>query len=223
MSFSAPANASGTVAFSYQISDQLGDVSTVISDTLAVDPGPRITDTTTPGEKIAHGTTVAVGTVTPGLPGDTLTLTELTGPVGAVTLRNGVVSFAAPANVSGTVAFSYRISDQLGDVSSVISDALTVDPGPRVSDQLDDVSAVDLRHADGRSRPQRHRHHHGRREGRARHHRRGRHRDTRIAGRHAETDRAHRSGRRGDTSQRRRELRGARERQRHRGVLVSDQ
>jgi hypothetical protein len=63
------------------------------------------------------------------LPGDTLTLTELTGPAGAVTLANGVVSFAAPANASGNVAFSYRISDQLGDVSAVVSDTLAVDPG----------------------------------------------------------------------------------------------
>jgi len=55
--------------------------------------------------------------VTPGLPGDTLTLTELTGPAGAV------------ANASGNVAFSYRISDQLGDVSAVVSDTLAVDPG----------------------------------------------------------------------------------------------
>ena len=84
--------------------------------------------------------------MTPGLPGDTLT--ELTGPAGAVRLANGVVSFAAPANASGNVAFSYRISDQLGDVSAVVSDTLAVG-----------------------------RHDHGWREGRARHHRRDRHPD----------------------------------------------
>ena len=130
VSFAAPANASGNVAFSYQISDQLGAISRVVSDTLAVDPGPSVTDTTTAGEKVAHGTTLAVGTVTPGLSGDTLTLTELTGPAGAVTLNNGVVSFAAPANASGNVAFSYQISDQLGAISRVVSDTLAVDPGP---------------------------------------------------------------------------------------------
>src|SRR5262249_20897319 len=53
-----------------------------------VTAGPSVTDLTTPGEKVAHGTTVAVGTVTPGSPGDTLTLTELSGPPGAVTLSN---------------------------------------------------------------------------------------------------------------------------------------
>jgi type VI protein secretion system component Hcp len=129
VSFAAPA--SGDVAFSYQISDQLGDVSAVISDTLTVDPGPSVTDNTTAGEKVVHGTTVAVGSVTPGLSGDTLTLTELTGPAGAVTLANGVVSFTAPANASGNVAFSYQISDQVGDVSTVVSDTLAVDPGPK--------------------------------------------------------------------------------------------
>ena len=175
VSFEAP---SGTVAFSYQVSDQYGDLSRIIFDTLTVDPGPSLTGTTTAGEKVAHGTTVAVGTVTPGLPGDTLTLTELTGPVGALTLRNGVVSFAAPANASGTAAFSYRISDQLGDVSQ-----------------------RHLRRAHGRSWPQGHRHDYAREEDRAWHHRRGRHRNARLAGRHADTDRADRSGRRGDTSQ----------------------
>ncbi|HEY1545323.1 MAG TPA: type VI secretion system tube protein Hcp [Xanthobacteraceae bacterium] len=129
ISFAAPS--SGDVAFSYQITDQLGDVSAVVSDTLTVDPGPRVTDATTPGERVVHGTTVTVAGVTPGLPGDTLTLTELTGPAGAVTLNNGVVSFAAPAGASGNVAFSYQISDQLGDVSTVASDTLAVDPGPK--------------------------------------------------------------------------------------------
>jgi hypothetical protein len=130
VSFAAPANASGNVTFSYQISDQVGDVSAVVSDTLAVDPGPSVTDTTTAGEKVAHGTAVAVGTAAPGLPGDTLALTQLTGPAGAVTLSNGIVSFAAPANAGGNVTFSYQISDQLGDVSTV-SDTLAVDPGPK--------------------------------------------------------------------------------------------
>jgi len=98
--------------------------------TVVVDPGPSVTNTTTAGEKVAHGTTVTVGTAAPGLPGDTLSLHELSGPVGAVTLSNGIVSFAAPANANGNVAFSYQIRDQLGDVSPVISDTLAVDPGP---------------------------------------------------------------------------------------------
>jgi uncharacterized repeat protein (TIGR03803 family) len=130
VSFAAPA--SGDVTFSYQVADQLGDVSAVVSDTLAVDPGPSVSDTTTAGEKVAHDTTVAIGTVAAGLPGDTLSLTQLSGPAGALTLNNGTVSFAAPA--TGDVAFSYQISDQLGDVSAVVSDTLAVDPGPSVSD-----------------------------------------------------------------------------------------
>jgi len=99
----------------------------------SVDTGPSITDNTTAGETVAEGATVAIGTVTPGLPGDTLTLTQLTGPAGAVTLDNGTVSFTAPAS-TGDFAFSYRISDQLGNLSAVVSDTLTVtpplDPGP---------------------------------------------------------------------------------------------
>jgi hypothetical protein len=121
-----PASASGTAAFSYQISDQFGDLSPVISDTLTIDPGPTAIDTTTPGETLFQGATIAIGTVTPGLAGDILSLTELTGPAGAVTLNNGIVSFTAPANASGNVTFSYEIKDQLGDVSAVISDTLAV-------------------------------------------------------------------------------------------------
>jgi Ca2+-binding RTX toxin-like protein len=95
-----------------------------------VDPGPSVKDTTTPNEKVAHGTMVAVGTVTPGLTGDALTLTEISGPIGAVTLSGDTVYFAAPATASGPVTFSYEISDQLGDLSAVVSDTLAVDPGP---------------------------------------------------------------------------------------------
>jgi len=97
--------------------------------TATIDPGPSVRDTTTPGEKVAHGTSVAVGTAVPGLPGDALKLTELTGPAGAVTLSDGIVSFAAPAGASGNVAFSYQVSDQYGD-SAIKADILAVDPGP---------------------------------------------------------------------------------------------
>jgi Ca2+-binding RTX toxin-like protein len=147
VSFVTPA--SGNVAFSYEISDQAGDVSAVISDTLAVDPGPGVADTTTAGEKVAHGTVLAVGTATSGLSGDILTLTQLSGPAGALTLSDGVVNFAAPTNASGNVAFSYEISDQLGDVSVVVSDTLAVDPGPTAGNAhlyLSPGQSVDLTH-----------------------------------------------------------------------------
>jgi hypothetical protein len=81
-----------------------------------------------------HFQTRSKGQQTPGLPGDALTLTELTGPVGAVTVTDGVISFAAPAGASGNVAFSYQVSDQYGDLSPVISDnTLAVDPGPTIA------------------------------------------------------------------------------------------
>jgi hypothetical protein len=94
------------------------------------DPGPTVRDTTTAGEKIAHGASTPIGTVVPGLPGDTLTLTQMSGfAAGTVTLSGGAINFA-PAIASGTAAFSYKIRDQLGDVSAVIPDTLVVDPGP---------------------------------------------------------------------------------------------
>jgi hypothetical protein len=134
--FTAPTGASGKVAFSYQVSDQFGDKSAVISGTLAVDPGPSVTSTTTAGEKVKHGTTVAIATVAPGLTGDTLTLSEISGPAGAVTLSGGTIKFAAPTGDSGNVAFSYQVSDQLGDKSAIISGTLAVDPGPSVTSTI---------------------------------------------------------------------------------------
>ena len=125
VSFAAPANASGNVAFSYQIGDQLGDLSAVISDTLAVDPGPSVTDTTTVGEKVAHGTTVAVGTAAPGLAGDTLTLNELT------TLGNGNDSVTAGANSTITLGNGNdTIYAGAGDTITLGSGHDTVYAGP---------------------------------------------------------------------------------------------
>jgi len=124
--------AGGTITSSLAVkTDPAGNKFTpVAGNPVTLDPGPSVNDTTTAGEKVAHGATVAVGTAAPGLSGDTLTLNEISGPPGAVTLSGGVVNFVAPANASGPVTFSYQISDQLGDVSAVISDTLTVDPGP---------------------------------------------------------------------------------------------
>ncbi len=124
---------SGTTAISLSVQDTAGQTAMLSTGQLTIDPGPSVTDTTTTGEKVAHGTTVSVGTVTPGLSGDMLTLTQLSGPAGALTLNNGTVSFAVPAAASGAVSFSYQVKDQLGDVSTTASDTLVADPGPTLS------------------------------------------------------------------------------------------
>jgi len=114
----APANASGPVTFSYQISDQLGDVSAVISDTLTVDPGPTAGNAhlyLSPCQS-TNLTSFLLALDTPGLPGDTLTLSAVGTARGTVSLSNGNLSYTAPASGSSD-AFTYTVSDQLHETA----------------------------------------------------------------------------------------------------------
>ena len=115
----------GPDSFTYTVQDQLSDTATGTID-VTIDPGPRIS-TSTPTE-IGHGQTVVVGTITPGLPGDTLSLTTVSPGKGTVSLAGSVLSYIAP-NTGGTDSIGYTVIDELGDaVSGTV--ALTVDPGP---------------------------------------------------------------------------------------------
>ena len=98
----------------------------------STDPGPTAANGTL---TIGHGqseniTNVLDGLVTPGLPGDTETLTAVSTTSGAATLSNGVATFVAPA--SGLSTISYTETDQLGD-RAMGTVAVTVDPGPTVT------------------------------------------------------------------------------------------
>ena len=115
----------GPDSFTYTVEDQWGDIATG-TVAVTVDPGPQLI-TTVPAE-IGHGQTIQVGTVTPGLPGDTLSLTT-TGPGrGTLSLTGDTLTYAAPA-MGGTDSIGYTVNDQLGDAASGTI-ALTVDPGP---------------------------------------------------------------------------------------------
>jgi Ca2+-binding RTX toxin-like protein len=133
ISFAAPAGASGNVAFSYQVSDQYGDLSPVISDnTLAVDPGPTIASVTP--AVVEKGQSTEIGKVAPGLAGDTLTLKQTAGSGAlAFQLVNGVeeVIYTAPATVAASMldAVSYTVTDQHNDAVATGSSTIPVAGG----------------------------------------------------------------------------------------------
>ena len=115
----------GPDSFAYTVTDQLGDTATGTVN-VTVDPGPA----TAPGAlTIGHNqtsnvTALLTGLITPGLPGDTDTITAVTGHA---TLTAGVVTYVAPA--TGPDSFTYTVTDQLGDTATGTVN-VTVDPGP---------------------------------------------------------------------------------------------
>ena len=120
-----------TDSFRYEIVDQHDDAAAIGSATVALDPGPALASA--PPTKVGYGQTAVIGTVTAGLAGDAETLKVLTAPTyGTLVLNNGTISYKAPPTVptGETNHFSYEITDQLGDISAVATDAITLDPGP---------------------------------------------------------------------------------------------
>ena len=116
---------SGTDTINYTVADQLGDTATG-TVAVTVDGGPTLAAATI--AKVGHGQTVQVGTVTPGLVGDTLNLTTTMVGLGMLSLANGVLSYAAPIT-GGADGIGYTVTDHYGDkISETFS--TTVDSGP---------------------------------------------------------------------------------------------
>jgi hypothetical protein len=95
-----------------------------------MDPGPTASSgAVTEG----HGQTISLsaliaGLITPGIAGDTETLTSVSATLGTATLgANNAVSYTAPA--AGPDTISYTVQDQYGDTATGTV-AVTVDPGP---------------------------------------------------------------------------------------------
>jgi hypothetical protein len=94
-----------------------------------LDPGPTAHDGAT---TLGHNHTIDLtgfikSLVTPGLPGDTETITAVTAPSGSVNLAGGVVTYTTPS--SGPVTLSYTVKDQYNN-SATGSIVVTVDTGP---------------------------------------------------------------------------------------------
>ncbi len=128
VSYIAPASGTGSIA--YTVTDEFGE-SASGTLVLKVDPGPSAA----PGafkigqSQIRDITSLIASYVTPGMAGDSETISAVSTTAGTIKLANGVVTYASPA--SGTASISYSVTDQLGDVASN-SIAVTIGAGPSV-------------------------------------------------------------------------------------------
>jgi autotransporter-associated beta strand protein len=124
ITYTAPA--SGTDAFTYNVADQYGDSATGTVD-ITVDNGPAANaGTLTAGHNQTLTLNSLIGSlVTPGMAGDTLTITSVSG--GAAVLSNGQVTDVTGA--AGSQSVTYTVSDQYGDTAT---NTLTIgiDTGP---------------------------------------------------------------------------------------------
>ncbi len=125
VSYTAPSI--GPDALTYTVADEFGDTATG-SVNITVDTGPIAANgaTTLGHNKTANLTSLVDNLVSPGLTGDTETLTSVSALHGTATLSNGVVTYTTPA--TGPDSLTYTVADEYGDTAtgSVI---VTVDPG----------------------------------------------------------------------------------------------
>jgi autotransporter passenger strand-loop-strand repeat protein len=118
-------------AVSYTVRDQNNDVVGTGSPSVQLDAGPSIT-TVTPSV-LENGQKTLVGTVTPGLAGDTLSLQQ-TGGSGTLALQlvTGVeeVIYTAPSTIAVSIldAISYKITDQHQDAVATGSNTVPIAP-----------------------------------------------------------------------------------------------
>ena len=137
----------GVDSFTYEVEDSIGGVSTPVSVSLALDQGPTATD---PTLVVSHDRAFDLSQIvnelaTPGLAGDTLSLTSVSAAAGTIVQQgNGDFVYAAISNgasggaagkevaLTGTDTVSYTVTDQLGD--SVTGTAIIdIDPGPTLA------------------------------------------------------------------------------------------
>lgn len=118
LTYTAPSTAPD--ALTYTVENELGEMASG-SVAITVDPGPAAgAASITVGAGIATDlTSYLLGLDTPGLAGDTLTLSgdSTTGTKGTVSLVNGDLTYTAPAATT-TDSFVYTVSDQYGDAAS---------------------------------------------------------------------------------------------------------
>jgi hypothetical protein len=127
VSYTAPT--SGPDTLTYTVEDQYNDQATGTAN-ITVDPGPTAaTGTDTVGHnKTVDLTALINGLVTPGIIGDTETLTNISAVSGSAVLNNnGTVSYTAPT--SGPDTLTYTVEDQYNDQATGTVN-ITVDPGP---------------------------------------------------------------------------------------------
>ena len=126
ITYTAP-NSGSSDSFGYTVTDQLGDTASGLVH-VTIDPGPNAANA---GLTVGHGQSVDVtalvnALVTPGLAGDSETITAVSGDA---VLKNGVITYTAPAS-GNSDSFGYTVTDQYGD-SATGTVSVAIDPGPR--------------------------------------------------------------------------------------------
>ena len=113
VTYHAP-NSGATDSFSYTVRDEHGQISTGTMN-VTIDPGPQVT-VQGPSYPLDHGTTISLGmlqtTITPGLPGDSVTITY-----GGAGVNSALNLYTAPATGS-TSSIAYTATDQYGDTTT---------------------------------------------------------------------------------------------------------
>jgi uncharacterized protein (TIGR03382 family) len=148
VSFTPTTGFSGTVTFSYTVSDGSDDTDTAMV-TVAVEGTnnpPKANDDSFSVAEDSGATqlTVLDNDSTAPDAGETLTVVSVTQPVaGSVTLNAGAVSYEPPPNFNGTVRFTYTVSDGKGltDPATVTVNVTPVNDPP---DAIDDAFTVKM-------------------------------------------------------------------------------
>ena len=130
---SSTALTSGTDTITYTVTDQAGDSVTGTAN-VTIDPGPTLAAGTTviaPDHTVDLTRTIA-SLITPGLTGDTETVTAVSTQTGEVVLQYGStggydIKYTAPA--TGNDTLTYTVTDSNGDTATG-NLSIAVDPGP---------------------------------------------------------------------------------------------
>lgn len=145
VSFTPNPNFAGTTSFTYTVTDpgNKTDTATVnVTVTGLNDPPVAVNDSVTLPED-SPATTINVRANDQDVDGDTLTVTAVTQPAqGVVSLTNGVVSYAPPANFAGDTTFTYTVSDGTTTAVATVTVTVTaVNDAPEASDDAYTVTA----------------------------------------------------------------------------------
>ena len=126
VSYVAPV--SGTDTATYTVTDQLGDVSTG-TVSVTVDAGPTVANgtLTTDGSSVDE-TAYLKSLVTPGISGDTETITAVSG--NAMLGANGSVTYTP--NSAASSSFTYTVTDEEGDTATGTVNVTQQQPAPVV-------------------------------------------------------------------------------------------
>jgi hypothetical protein len=130
VSYTAPA--AGPNTLTYTVQDEYGDQATG-KVSITADPGPTAGNGhiyIAPGASL-NITSELLALDTPGLAGDTL---SLTGATGNAKFSNGQVTYTAPGN-GASDSFSYTVADQLGDTATGAV-GVTLDPNLANNDTI---------------------------------------------------------------------------------------